>query len=139
MGQPYGAGVLMLDTNLKVTFATPSIKRIIGYDSALTISKGIIELVADRDKGAFKDAIALSANGVSIGTVGLVTDRGITSPVKFAISRRSSGYMMLFYDASAEKLRREHGHRLQRVPRRRIRHCDPGGRFGLHKICKPCN
>jgi PAS domain S-box-containing protein len=103
MGQSYGAGVLILDPELKVSYATQSMKRIIGYDSSLTISRNIIELVAERDKGAFKDAIVASSKRETIGTVGFITDKGVVSPVKFAVSKRNNGYMMLFYDASAER------------------------------------
>lgn len=103
MGQSYGAGVLLLDPDLKVSYATQSIKRIIGYDSSLTISRDIVELVSDRDKGAFRDAIAAAGKKESFGTVGMVTDSGAVSQIKFAISKRREGYLMLFYDASAEK------------------------------------
>lgn len=103
MGQSYGAGVVLLDKELKVSYATPSMKKIIGYDSNLTISKSMIELVSEREKGAFKEAIAASTKKESFGSVGLVTDKGIVSPVRFAISRREGGYMLLFYDASAER------------------------------------
>ena len=51
MGQSYGAGVMLLDPDLKVSYATQSIKRIIGYDSSLTISRDIVELVAEQRQG----------------------------------------------------------------------------------------
>jgi PAS domain S-box-containing protein len=103
MGQSYGAGIVLLDPELKVTYATQSMKRIIGYDSSLTISRNIVELVAERDKGAFKDAIAIAQKKDTSGTVGMATDKGIICPINFVISKKNNGYMMLFYDVSAEK------------------------------------
>jgi PAS domain S-box-containing protein len=103
MGPSYGSGVILMDPDLKVSYATQSMKRIIGYDSSLTISKNIVELLAERDKGAFKELIAALGKDSRNGTVGMVTDKGIVSPVSFAISKRSGGYLMLFYDASAER------------------------------------
>ncbi|MDE1865286.1 MAG: PAS domain S-box protein [Candidatus Micrarchaeota archaeon] len=103
MGPSYGAGVVLLDGDLTVSYATQSMKRIIGYDSTLTISKNVIELLAERDKGAFKELVATLGKGPSLGTVGMTTDKGAISPIKFALSKRNGGYMLLFYDASAER------------------------------------
>jgi PAS domain S-box-containing protein len=103
MSPSYGAGVIILDPDLTVSYATQSMKRIIGYDSSLTISKNIIELLAERDKGLFKESISALGKNPALGTIGMVTDKGIVSPIKFAISKRNGGYLMLFYDASAEK------------------------------------
>ena len=57
MNQSYGAGIMLLDGKLQVSYATQSIRRIIGYDSTLTISRSIVELVAERDRGAFKEIL----------------------------------------------------------------------------------
>ncbi len=102
MDQSYGAGVMMLDGQFKIYYATPSIGKIIGYDSTLTLSRSLIELIAERDKGAFRDALAAAAKGTARGTVGLVTDKGAISTVRFSVSKRNGGYMMLFYDSGAE-------------------------------------
>ena len=103
MGQSFGAGFLLLDNDLKISYATQSIRKIIGYDSTLTISRNLVELIAERDKGAFKDYISAAGRNGTLGTVGMVTDKGIVSSIKFALSRRNDGYLMLFYDSSAER------------------------------------
>ena len=103
MGPAYGAGVMLLDDKLKILSSTQSMKRIIGYDSSLTISRDIVDLVAEKDRGAFKDVLASVGKNPVIGTVGMATDRGTISIIKFALSKKNDGYMMLFYDSSAER------------------------------------
>ncbi len=103
MSQSYGSGIMLLDPKFQITYATQSLKKIIGYDSTLALTRNIVELVAEKDRGAFKDATAAAAKGPTMGTVGMVTDKGIISTIKFAMSKRNDGYMILFYDSSAEK------------------------------------
>lgn len=104
MGPNYGAGVMLLDKKLNIFYCTPSIKRITGYDSTLTTSKSVLELVPERERVRFQEIISgLEKSPRAYGVIGLATDKGIIAPTRFTISTTKNGYTMLFYDASAER------------------------------------
>ncbi len=103
MGKGYGAGFIEFGRDLRITYSTQSLGKIIGYDSGLALSRSIVDLVAERERGAFKEAVErVDKEGSSTGMVGFSTDRGTISQVNFIVSRAPEGYLMLFYDAWAQ-------------------------------------
>jgi PAS domain S-box-containing protein len=104
MGPGYGAGVLFLNKDLTVSYATASIKKIIGYESTLTVSKSVLDLIPEREKVRFSEIVAeLGKAHRATGSIGMITDKGTISPVRFTISNSPGGYLLMFYDASAER------------------------------------
>ena len=97
------SGVMYLDKEFIVTFATDSIKSAIGYDAHLVSGRSLIELAVERQRGELTELLGTIEGREKIhGKVDLSSGSGIPSHINFTLSKWNDGYIMLFTEAEAE-------------------------------------
>ena len=105
MDERYGSGLVFLDHNFTITKASESMKLLTGYESGLLEGKILLDIIAERERGQFRGKLTeLKSVGMKTSDVtGFSTIDGTISNVRYSIVRTESGYLMAFYDATAEQ------------------------------------